>query len=200
MNWNCLFIYIVLGLIIYHYDNYTGILLLLLIIPPFKIANKEYFFVGDISIPTITNSKGQIIADIPKPSPTSLQNNINTDETRQQSGQCLGDILQVDDVKVNEILRQIKAQVDFDPYKTNLDKSVIYEIYNKYFNNDIFEKLKKNNDDSSEFIAAGNFSYIPTIPKLDYDLITYQNLQQNTQFGINPLTDGLQNNTDINRG
>jgi hypothetical protein len=106
----------------------------------------------------------------------------------------------MDDVVVKDILRQIKSQVDFDPYKTNLSKDVIYEIYNKYFDNDIFVKLKNNNDDSKTYLAAGNFNYVPQVAKADYDLVTYQNLTNNLQLGINPLTDGIINKTKINRG
>jgi hypothetical protein len=100
-----------------------------------------------------------------------------------------------DDVIKGEILRQIKAQIEFDPYKTPLSKDVIYEIYNKYYDNDIFVKLKNINDDSQKYIAAGNFTYLPKNDKVDYDLITYQNLNDNIQFGVNPIIDGIANNT-----
>jgi len=48
-------------------------------------------------------------------------------------------------------------------------------------------------------LAAGNFQYIPTVAQVDYDLITYQNLNDNIQLGINPLVDGISNKTKINR-
>ncbi len=142
---------------------------------------------------------GQIIADLPVPTITSLQDTIKRDNILAQS---LGedDRFKVDDVAIREILRQIKSQEDFDPYKTQLDKDVIYEIYNKYFDNDIFKKLQNNNSDSASYIAAGNFNYVPTVAQVDYDLVTYQNLSNNTGFGINPLTDGIANKTKINRG
>lgn len=116
--------------------------------------------------------------------------------------QALGedDRFKVNEVAVREILQQIKSQVDFDPYKTQLDKEVIYEIYNKYFDNDIFKKLQNNNSDSASYIAAGNFNYVPTVAQVDYDLITYQNLSNNTGLGINPIADGISNKTKINRG
>jgi hypothetical protein len=142
---------------------------------------------------------GQVIADLPIPTTAPIQDTITTNDILAQS---LGkdDRFKVDDVAVKEILRQIKSQVDFDPYKTQLDKSVIYEIYNKYFDNDIFKKLQNNNTDSASYIAAGNFSYVPTVAKVDYDLVSYQNLSNNTGFGVSPLTDGLANKTKINRG
>lgn len=161
------------------------------------------------TISNITNSNlesiptkivdGQIIANFPNPTSTQLQDTI-TIEKIQENVLGKDERFKVDEQAIQEILRQIKSQVDFDPYKTQLDKDVIYEIYNKYFDNDIFKKLKKNNNDSASYIAAGNFNYVPTIAKVDYDLLTYQNLSNNTGFGINPLTDGLANKTKINRG
>ena len=141
---------------------------------------------------------GWIVADIPKPTDKPLQDTVSVENIQAQA---LGEDerFKVDEVAVREILRQIKSQVDFDPYKTELDKEVIYEIYNKYFDNDIFKKLQNNNTDSASYIAAGNFNYVPTVAKVDYDLVSYQNLSNNISFGINPLTDGIANKTKINR-
>ena len=142
---------------------------------------------------------GWIVADYPKPTDKPLQDTVSVENIQAQA---LGEDerFKVDEVAVREILRQIKSQVDFDPYKTELDKEVIYEIYNKYFDNDIFKKLQNNNTDSASYIAAGNFNYVPTVAKVDYDLVSYQNLSNNIGFGINPLTDGIANKTKINRG
>lgn len=150
------------------------------------------------AIPTkIVN--GQVVADLPVPTVIPLQYKLTVDNIQAQA---LGedDRFKVDEVAVGEILQQIKSQVDFDPYKTQLDKEVIYEIYNKYFDNDIFKKLQNNNSDSASYIAAGNFNYVPTVAQVDYDLITYQNLSNNTGLGINPIADGISNKTKINRG
>lgn len=203
-NKYCIILYIILSLLIMKFDIYTSILLLILIIGPFKISLKEYFDVSTIpttvsAIPTIVKD-GVIIANFPVPSKTYLQDTI--DNNALVNAQFLGidDRFKIDDVIVKDILRQIKSQVDFDPYKTNLSKDVIYEIYNKYFDNDIFIKLKNNNDDSKTYLAEGNFNYIPQVAKTDYDLVTYHNLTNNLQLGINPLTDGIINKTKINRG
>ena len=198
LNKYCTIIYIILSLVIMKYDFYTGILLLILIIGPFKASLKEFFETSSTStspstrpsISTIRNRDGIIVADIPKPSNTSLQNIQNLG---------IDDRFTTDDVVIKKILRQIKAQIEFDPYKTNLSKDVINEIYSKYFDNDIFVKLKNNNDDSKAYLASGNFNYVPTIAQTDYDLISYQNLSNNTQIGINPLADGINNNTSNNR-
>ena len=97
----------------------------------------------------------------------------------------------MDEIAKDEILKQIASQIKFDPYKTNLGKDVINEIYSKYFDNDIFKKLNQVNDDSKQYIASGNFKYLPQNNKVDYDLVTYQNLSTNTQLGINPISDGI---------
>lgn len=195
MNKYYLLLYLFICIILYYYDKYTAVLLVILVIPPFKIAHKEFF---ENPIPTIIRD-GIIIADIPKPSITSIQNTINNKELIDKQNLGIDERIKIDDIAVNDILRQIKGQVDFDPYKTNLDKSVIYEIYNRYFDNDIFQKLQKNYNDSKEYIAEGNFKYVPTVPKVDYDIITYQNLSDDTQFGISPIIDGITNKTKVNR-
>ena len=208
-NKYCFILYLILSLFILTLDSYTGILLLVLAIGTFKTAirelfsnNTESFADNNYTIPTAIPTAivdGQIVANLPIPIATSLQDTITTDNILAQSlGQDAR--FKVDDVAVGEILRQIKSQVDFDPYKTDLDKSVIYEIYNKYFDNDIFKKLQNNVSDSASYIAAGNFTYVPAVAKVDYDLVSYQNLSNNTGFGVNPLTDGLANKTKINRG
>lgn len=158
MNKYCIILYIICIIFIMKYDKFTAVLLLILIISPFKCAFKEYF--------------------------EDTSPNINTD-----------DRFKMDEIAKTKILKQIKSQIDFDPYKTDLSKDVIYEIYNKYFDNDVFIKLKKINDDSKQYIAEGNFKYVPENNKVDYDLVTQKNLSYNSQIGINPISDGLTNKT-----
>jgi hypothetical protein len=129
-----------------------------------------------------------------------LQNSINSEDLINAQFLGIDSRFKKDDVVIQNILRQIKSQVDFDPYKTDLSKDVINEIYNKYFDNDIFVKLKNNNDDSKDYLAAGNFNYVPKVAQADYDLVSYQNLSDNLQIGINPIIDGINNKTKINRG
>ena len=193
MNKYCIILYIFLTLLILKYDNFTAILLLILIIAPFKCAIKE-FFVSN----TIPNTLPNLIPiKIPAPIPTLLPPIISQTDDSYITTDLLGvdTRFKVDNIANETILRQIKSQIDFDPYKTNLAKGVINEIYNKYFNNDIFVKLMNTNDDSKQYIAEGNFNYLPKNNKVDYDLVTYQNLSQNTQIGINPLSDGINNYT-----
>jgi len=177
MNKYCIILYLLIVILIAKYDKFTAILLMILIIAPFKCAIKEFF--ENTTTTTNTNTNTNTTTTIP----------YGTD-----------DRFKMDDIEKERILKQIKSQIDFDPYKTTLDKTIIYEIYNKYFDNDIFIKLKNINDDSKQYIAAGNFNYVPQNNKIDYDLVTYQNLSQNVQLGINPISDGISNKTKINRG
>ena len=161
MNKYCLILYISLLFLIMKYDIYTTILLFILIIGPLKCSSKEYF--------------------------ETEQNQINEVVTNNLLG--IDDRFKMDDVKKNELLRQIKAQINFDPYKTELSKEVIYEIYNKYFDNDIFVKLKSIDESSKEYIASGKFDYIPKQKKVDYDITTYENLLKSTLIGVNEISD-----------
>lgn len=161
MNKYCLILYISLLFLIMKYDIYTTILLFILIIGPLKCSSKEYF--------------------------ETEQNQINEVVTNNLLG--IDDRFKMDDVKKNEILREIKAQINFDPYKTELSKEVIYEIYNKYFDNDIFVKLKSIDESSKEYIASGKFDYIPKQKKVDYDITTYENLLKSTLIGVNEISD-----------
>jgi len=157
MNKYCLILYICLLLLVMNYDKYTGILLFILIIGPIKCSYKEYFEDEEQELKLKQEQK-----------------EINTVVEKNLLG--VDDRFKMDDVKKDEILRQIKAQINFDPYKTNLSKDVIYEIYNKYFDNNIFNKLNAIDNDSKEYIASGNFNYIPDQDKVDYDITTYNNL------------------------
>ena len=228
LNKYCLILYMLLSLLIMKYDAYTGILLLVLVIAPFKIAIKEYFnnetFIDNtiidntiidntnasIPIPNIGNIEGRNIKTINNKSTLQVSQvsqasqeliNTNTPSTTQPidiirassgpnySFSFSDNRFKTDAIAINEILRQIKAQIDFDAHKTELSKHVIYEIYNKYFDNDIFVKLKTNLDDSKDYNADGKLSYIPEPDKITYDLSSYNNLSNNSQIGINSNID-----------
>ena len=168
MNKYCLILYICLLLLVMNYDKYTGILLFILIIGPIKCSYKEYF-------------------EDDEQEQDTEQNEINTVVENNLLG--VDDRFKMDDVKKDELLRQIKAQINFDPYKTNLSKEVISELYNKYFDNDVFVKLKEIDNKSKDYIASGKFNYIPKEDKVDYDIKTYENLLKNTSIGVNQLND-----------
>ena len=188
MNKYCLILYIFLLFIVLKYDTYTTVLLFILIIGPFKCSTKEYFYDNNQS--TTASTTFSTI----QPNLMSSTNKLEEEEKSINNivkNNLLGvdDRFKMDDNKKDEIIRQIKAQINFDPYKTNLSKDVIYEIYNKYFDNDIFVKLNAIDDDSKEYIASGNFNYVPKQDKVDYDLTTYNNLLKNTSFGVNSQLD-----------
>lgn len=169
MNRYCIILYILIIMFISKYDNYISILLFILIMIPFKCAYKEYF-------------------EDEKPSTTVA---IITDSLYLDTSD---DRFKMDDVAKDNILKQIKAQVDFDPYKSSLAKNVIYEIYNKYFDNDTFKKLNSIDQDSKDYIASGNFQYVPKLDKVNYDISTYQSINYNSKLGgANPITDNLSN-------
>ena len=172
MNKYCLIIYISSLFLIMKYDIYTTILLFILIIGPIKCSSKDYFIEKE---------------ETTKENNVEEQKEINTVVKNNLLG--IDDRFKMDDVKKDELLRQIKAQINFDPYKTELSKDVIYEIYNKYFDNDIFVKLKSIDDESKNYIAAGNFDYIPKKDKVDYDITSYENLLKNTSISINNTVD-----------
>ena len=198
MNKYCIILYIFLILLVMRYDSYTAVILFILVMVPFKFVYKEYFK----SYENFNNLSNTIqyttipYTTIPYTTIPQYTIQLGTDDVSQSNLiqlQNLGidDRFKMDDIKKDEILKQIKAQIDNDPYKTNLSKDIINEIYGKYFDNDIFKKLKQVNDDSKQYIASGNFKYIPQDNKVDYDLVTYQNLSTNTQLGINPISDGI---------
>ena len=176
MNKYCIILYVLLILLTLRYDNFTAIILFILVIIPFKFSIKEFFETPSIT-PSITLN-------------ALLDSEILGIDNR----------FKMDEIAKDQILRQIKSQIEFDPYKTNLAKDVINDIYNKYFDNNIFVKLKNTNNDSKQYIASGNFKYLPENNRVDYDLVTYQNLSNNVQIGINPIVDGINNKTKINRG
>jgi hypothetical protein len=187
------------------YDSYTAVILFILIMVPFKFVYKEYFksyenfydLSNTTTIPYTTIPYTTIPYNtIPYTTTPQYTMQLGTDAQTQANliqleNLGIDDRFKMDDIKKDEILKQIKAQIDNDPYKTNLSKNVINEIYGKYFDNDIFKKLKQVNDDSKQYIASGNFKYLPQGNKVDYDLVTYQNLSTNTQIGINPISDGI---------
>jgi hypothetical protein len=180
MNKYCMIVYIMLIFLIAHLDTYTALLLFILILMPFRFAFKEYFENPSTTAPVATTPNQTITPTSPvAPIVSKVDNLIGPELAQQVLG--IDSRFKFDYVKNAELLRQIKAQVDFDPYKTNLGK------------------LKTVNDDSAQYVASGNFNYIPEPNKVDYDQITYQNLEYNTAFGVNPLTDGITNYANMNR-
>jgi len=179
MNKYCLILCICLLLLVMSYDKYTGILLFILIIGPIKCSYKEYFEDDEQELTTEPQKQELKQNQEKKEMNTVVEKNLISGDDR----------FKMDDVKKDELLRQIKAQLNFDPYKTNLSKEVISELYNKYFDNDVFIKLKEIDSKSKDYIASGKFNYIPKEVKVDYDIKTYENLLKNTSINVNQLND-----------
>ncbi len=72
--------------------------------------------------------------------------------------------LQLDPIKMQFMLRQIKAQLDFDPTKTPLARTVIMDIYRKYFNEDYFAKLRDIDTKANTYRSIDTPSTTPPIP------------------------------------
>uniref|UniRef100_A0A6C0HKQ1 Uncharacterized protein n=1 Tax=viral metagenome TaxID=1070528 RepID=A0A6C0HKQ1_9ZZZZ len=177
-------LYLLVNLLIFCYlDRYIGVLLFIIIITQYRTALKEFFDDGATDI-TVKTGNDRNPYDIPQNTASLMKAQLGVD-----------DRFKIDDVVQDQILKQIQAQIQFDPYKSNLAKNVINEIYSKYYNNSIFTKLKGIVDDSQSYIAAGNFKYLPEVNQIDYDVITCQNLNNNVQLGINPIIDGIGNTT-----
>ena len=201
MNKYCLIIYISLLFIILKYDTYTTVLLFILIIGPFRCSTKEYFEDTMSASTTLTTPRTTLPLDtvITRASvdTSSTSSSLLYDKPQEQTIDTIvnnslngvDDRFKMDDIKKDALLTQIKAQINFDPYKTNLSKDVIYEIYNKYFDNNVFIKLNALDDDSKAYISSGNFNYVPKQDKVDYDLTTYNDLLKNTAFGVNSQLD-----------
>ena len=52
----------------------------------------------------------------------------------------------IDEIRKDEIMKMIKAKLDFNTNKSNLAKKTIMEIYNKYFGKNDIKILKQNLD------------------------------------------------------
>ena len=105
MNKYCLILYISLLFLIMKYDIYTTILLFILIIGPLRCSSKEYF-----EEQKDTKEKNEITKE------EKEQKEINKVVKDNLLG--IDNRFKMDDVKKNELLKQIKAQINFDPYKT----------------------------------------------------------------------------------
>ena len=191
-NWilnscNCVVLYLILNLAIFCYlDKYIGALLFIIIITQYRVALKEFFDETGNS-----NTSNTIVTSTTLSSTTPDNSYGNILDIQQG----IDDRFKIDDVVKDQILLQINSQIEFDPYKSALAKDVINEIYNKYYDNNIFKKLKGVVDDSQAYIASGNFNYLPKNNQIDYDIPTYQQLNMNSQFGVNPIVDGIGNKT-----
>ena len=99
------------------------------------------------------------------------------------------DRFKTDDVKIKEILRQIQAELEFDPYKTPLAREVIMDVYQRYFNNDMFVKLQEITANSKQYQKQYKLLYMPQPTELNYSVDVANLLAKSRGFGVNPQID-----------
>jgi len=168
----CVVCLIVLLALLWNYNRIIGTLYGILILFQLKrvIINA---FVGDASD----------IASISTPTNTGV---IMTDSVLMNPDD---DRFKTDDVKIREIIRQIQAELDFDPYKTPLARQVIIDVYKRYFNNDMFVKLNEITENSKKYQKEYRLLYMPQPTELNYSVDVADLLSKSSGFGVNPQID-----------
>ena len=168
----CVVCLIVLLALLWNYNRIIGTLYGILILFQLKrvIINA---FVGDASD----------IASISTPTNTGV---IMTDSFLMNPDD---DRFKTDDVKIREIIRQIQAELDFDPYKTPLARQVIIDVYKRYFNNDMFVKLNEITENSKKYQKEYRLLYMPQPTELNYSVDVADLLSKSSGFGVNPQID-----------
>lgn len=162
------------------YNTYIGLLYAILLIFQLKCIKYENF---NISNNTSNNELKANQIDT-KNNKLTIPFYIETDDER----------FKIDDVKIKQIIRQIQAELQFDPSKTPLARKVIIDIYKKYFDNDIFVKLNEITQESEKYTSEYQLLYTNPTIELGYDVDTAKILQSSTSFGVSPNVDtGIRN-------
>mgnify|MGYP003347379110 CR=1 FL=1 len=168
----CVVCLIVLLALLWNYNRIIGILYGILILFQLKrvIINA---FVGDAS-------STEVKATPTNTTPMTIDSVLmNQDDDR----------FKTDDVKIREIIRQIQAELDFDPYKTPLARQVIIDVYKRYFNNDMFVKLNEITENSKKYQKEYRLLYMPQPTELNYSIDVADLLSKSSGFGVNPQID-----------
>ena len=152
-------------------NKYLGILAFLLFILQFKMACRESFSMfnppdGEQSpaispIPTTpTTTKSPLFAVL------DVSPSLNLEEEKLELVSkeyeatvnkdipiilAEDDLFTMDPVKKSEILRAVRAQLDFDPYKSDLTRETILDIYRKYFGEDEALKFRREYETSQSY-------------------------------------------------
>jgi hypothetical protein len=152
-------------------NKYLGILAFLLFILQFKMACRESFSM--FNPPNGTQSPA--ISPIPT-TPTTTKSplfavldvspSLNLEEEKLELVSkeyeatvnkdipiilAEDDLFTMDPVKKSEILRAVRAQLDFDPYKSDLTRETILDIYRKYFGEDEALKFRREYETSQSY-------------------------------------------------
>lgn len=148
-------------------NKYLGILAFLLFILQFKMACKESFSMfnpsngtqspavapySSISITPPTTTKSPLFAVLDVTPSLNLEEDKLEAVSKEYETVAKADVAPVlaeddlftmDPVKKTEILRAVRAQLDFDPYKSDLTRETILDIYRKYYGEDESLKFKR---------------------------------------------------------
>jgi hypothetical protein len=140
-------------------NKYLGILAFLLFILQFKMACKESFSMFNppngtqspaVSPPTTTKSPLFAVLDV-VPSLNLEEEKLEVVSKEYEAAAKADiapvlaeeDLFTMDPAKKSEILRAVRSQLDFDPYKSDLTRETILDIYRKYYGEDEALKFKR---------------------------------------------------------
>lgn len=152
-------------------NKYLGILAFLLFILQFKMACKESFSMFNppngtqspavspsLTPPTTTRSPLFAVLDVvPSLNLEDEKLEVISKEYEAVAKADVAPILAEDDlftmdpVKKSEILRAVRAQLDFDTYKSDLTRETILDIYRKYYGEDEALKFKREYDTAQSY-------------------------------------------------
>ena len=171
LNYTRQFIYqLVLLIFIYLLSlssRYLGLLGFLIFIVQFSMIckSKEAFamFQPEIAQSPAVEGESPIFGVLDKSPITSLfeeelldrdvQPSIDGQPSSEQLPPILSedDVFKLDPVKKSEILRAVRAQLDFDPNKSDLTRETILDIYRKYFGEDEALRFRKDYDTAQSY-------------------------------------------------
>ena len=179
----CVICLLVLFALLWKYNRKIGILYGILILFQLKriIINT---FVGEDTSTTTPNTL--VLPPLLDPDDDRIG---AADRHLRESEALAADRFKTDDVKIKEILRQIQSELDFDPYKTPLAREIIMDVYQRYFNNDMFVKLQEITENSKQYQKQYKLLYMPQPTELKYSVDVANLLAKSRGFGVNPQID-----------
>lgn len=121
-------IFLILIILVLQSDTYIALLLFLLYIIQFVVVCRH------LEPFQVTTEPPAIFGVLDKTPPDIFKSDVLAED----------DIFKMDPVKKTEILRAVRAQLDFDPFKSDLTRQTILDIYRKYFGEE--EALKYHQD------------------------------------------------------
>lgn len=152
-------------------NKYLGILAFLLFILQFKMACRESFSMfnppdGEQSPAVSTSTTPTTTTKSPLFAVLDVSPSLNLEEEKLELVSkeyeatvnkdipivlAEDDLFTMDPAKKHEILRAVRAQLDFDPYKSDLTRETILDIYRKYFGEDEALKFRREYETSQSY-------------------------------------------------